>query len=150
MDKKVDMSRFAVPQKEAEEMLTKAQQRFYADHPELKGKRARKRTKKKEFQPLYVMVPAEWQNRLRKARSVRTIDLALTVLAQAFLLKQNIYSSEITLSANATGLDSSSRHRAIKDLRKLGLIWTRRRGQRVPKIILKHLGKCVRWLATGE
>ena len=98
-----------------------------------KIKRARKRM---AFRAKWARIPAAWRDRLQRTRSAHALKLAITVLFEAFRAEQ--CGTDIVLSSQITGLQGTSRKRAIKELERLGLIRTKRKGRQAPKIEVLH------------
>jgi len=132
-----------ISQEEAEEAMMRRAHRRRAP---------RRIVERPGFQLSYVTVPLTWCDRLWKARSPNTVNLALAILIEAFRVSQTPRGKgEIVLSARMTGLSSSNRHRAIQELEKLGLIRLRKQGRHAPRVELKRLGPSVsKWTATGR
>lgn len=94
------------------------------------------RRQRSAFRVKWVRFPATWGERLRKTRSANTYHLAVDLLFAAFRAEQSGFNANLVLSAQITGLSASSRKRAARELEKLGLIQTRRKGQSAPEVKL--------------
>jgi hypothetical protein len=103
-----------------------------------KKRASKKGTRKRrtKFRTEWARIPATWRNCLRKARGVNTVNLAITLLFEAFRAEQ--CGGEIVLSAHSTGLHRSSRSRALQELEELGLVRVTRRGRRTPLVRLRR------------
>jgi hypothetical protein len=99
--------------------------------------RTKKRTKKPtKFRVKWARIPAAWRTRLQKTQSAHAINLAITILFEAYRAEQ--CGSEIVLSAQTTGLQRSNRKWAIRELERLGLIRVLRSGHRAARVSLLH------------
>jgi hypothetical protein len=98
-----------------------------------KKKRANKRT---TFRVKWARIPAAWRSRLRQTQSAHAVNLAITILFEAYRAER--CGNEIVLSTHTTGLQGTNRIRAIKELEKLGLIRVQRKGQQASRIELRH------------
>ena len=94
---------------------------------------AKKGKSRLRFKPQWVKLPTRWVDALRRSRSVSTYKMALTVLLEAF--KREQLGGEIVLSTKTTGMPSSTRARAVRELVKLGLITVKRDGRQAVRII---------------
>ena len=94
---------------------------------------AKKGTSRQRFKPQWVKLPTRWVEALRQSKSASTYQLALTVLLEAF--KREQLGGEIVLSAKTTGMPSSTRARAVRELVKLGLITVKRDGKQAVRVI---------------
>ena len=117
-------SSLQITEKEAEQRLRSAA----AAGKKKKGKKDQQR-----FKPQWVKLPARWAEALRRSKSASTYQLALTVLLEAF--KREQLGGEIILSMKTTGMPSSTRARAVRELVKLGLITVKRDGRQAVRII---------------
>lgn len=95
------------------------------DYPP-KGK-APRRPKRKPFKIDWVKLPNYWIGQLERSRRVGTYKLAHRILREAF--KRQYLGGEIVLSATVTGMPRSTRHDAIKEIVKLGLIRIKQEGR---------------------
>ena len=98
-----------------------------------KGEKKRHENKRLAFKPQWVKLPARWVKTLRRSKSASTYQLALTILIEAF--KREQVGGEIVLSTKTTGMPSSTRARAVRELVKLGLITVKRDGRQAVRII---------------
>ena len=76
--------------------------------------------RRKSFEPRWVKLPWHWINGLALSKSVNTYRLAHLILVEAYSNKRG--NGRINLSTQVTGMASSTRRRAAKELVKLGLI----------------------------
>jgi hypothetical protein len=118
-------SSLQITEKEAEQRLRSA---AAAAKKKKKGKK-----NKQCFKPQWVKLPARWVEALRRSKSASTYQLALTVLFEAF--KREQLGGEIVLSMKITGMPSSTRARAVRELVKLGFITVKRDGKQAVRII---------------
>jgi hypothetical protein len=84
------------------------------------------RQRRKPFEPLFVKLPRHWISALKRSKSVRTYELALIILWEAFKDKRG--TGEVVLSSQVTEMSGSTRRRAARELVELGLIRLKNRG----------------------
>jgi hypothetical protein len=92
------------------------------------------RERRRPFEPLFVKLPRHWIAGLRRSKSVRTYELALLILWEAF--KDRRRTGEVTLSTEVTGMSRVTKRRAAEELVELGLIRLKREGTRALKAIV--------------
>jgi hypothetical protein len=97
-----------------------------------------RKSKRKEWQRLYTVIPREWELRLLEAKRISTYRLAIELL----YLHWHGKGKPITVSskvAKAVKLSVRSKWRALAELEQLGLIETDRSRRRSPRVILRHV-----------
>jgi|SRR5262245_24062636 len=99
----------------------------------LRSAGAKKTKSRQRFKPQWVKLPTRWVEALRRSKSASTYQLALTVLLEAF--KQEQLGGEIVLSMKTTGMPSSTRARAVRELVELGLVTVKRDEKQAVRII---------------
>src|SRR5262249_45936629 len=72
--------------------------------------------KRRPFKASFVRLPNFWIERLRRARRVSTVVLALVILREAF--KRQHLGGEIVLSTEVTGMSRDVKCRATKELNR--------------------------------
>lgn len=95
--------------------------------------RTHKKKRQTRFKTRWVKLSWRWVETLRQSESVNTYRLAHTILVEAF--KREQVGGEIVLSAEVTGMPSSTRIRATKELAKLGLIKVSQTGRQAFKVV---------------
>ena len=88
--------------------------------------------KRRPFKASFVRLPNFWIERLRHARRVSTVVLALVILREAF--KRQHIGGEIVLSTEVTGMSRDVKYRATKELKGLGLIETEQNGNQAVRV----------------
>lgn len=88
--------------------------------------------KRRPFKASFVRLPNFWIERLRHARRVSTVVLALVILREAF--KRQHVGGEIVLSTEVTGMSRDVKCRATKELEELGLIETEQNGNQAVRV----------------
>lgn len=86
--------------------------------------------KRKPFKAQWVKVPLQWVESLQRSKSVRTYQLALAILFEAF--KRN--GGEIILSSTVTRMPRSTKMRAVRELVDLGLIDIKQSGNQAVRV----------------
>jgi hypothetical protein len=89
--------------------------------------------RKPEFKVQWVKLPQRWMKALQQSKSIGTYQLAHVILFEAF--KRQQIGGEIVLSAIMTGMDRSTKNRAIKELVKLRLIRVKQSGKGATRVV---------------
>jgi hypothetical protein len=96
-----------------------------------------RKSKRKEWQRLFTVIPREWELRLLEAKRVSTYRLAIELLYLHWYGK----GKPITVAskvAKAANLSVRSKWNALAELERLGLIEVDRGLRRSPRVILLH------------
>jgi hypothetical protein len=92
------------------------------------------RSKSKRFEVEWIKLPIHWVKALRRARGIKTYELALIILTELFK-RQRFGVLEVTLSTEVTGMNRETKMRAAKDLARLKLIILLPDGKRALRVI---------------
>jgi Fic family protein len=95
--------------------------------------RSATKKKRKRFKARWVKLTPRWAKALGQTKSVSTYQLAHIILFEAFKCEQT--GGEVVLSATVTGMPTSTRKRAIKELVKLKLIKVSQRGNQAVRVV---------------
>jgi hypothetical protein len=113
----------------------------------LEPKKAPKR--RKPFKATWVKLHKHWSDQLEQAQGMTTYRLAHRVLHEAF--KRQVIGGSVILSAEVTGLQHTSRRRAIEDMLRLQLFSIAQQGKRAAVVteLLLGNGETLRLGAKG-
>ena len=103
-----------------------------------------RKSKRKEWQRLYTVIPREWELRLLEAKRISTYRLAIELLYLHWCGK----GKPVTVSskvAKAANLSARSKGNALAELERLGLIKMERGLRRSPRVVLLHVPTSKTW-----
>ena len=96
------------------------------------------RKKRARFKATWARLPRYWSDQLEQARGMTTYRLAHRVLREVF--KRQVVGGSVILSAEVTGLQHTSRRRAIEDMLRLHLFDIAQKGKRAAVVTELLLG----------
>jgi hypothetical protein len=92
----------------------------------------KKKKRREPFKAQWVKLPREWIEALRRSKSASAKQLAMEILLEA--IKREQVGGEIILSSAITGMKRNVKQAATKELVKLGLIQTERKGNQAMRV----------------
>jgi hypothetical protein len=101
----------------------------------LQEKKREQRKPKPRFEVKWAKLPRRWVKALRRSKSIGTYQLAHIILLEHAKRQLQPIHGEIVLSAAFTGMDRSTKRRAIKELINLGLIGVKQSGNGAVRVI---------------